>query len=390
MALMAGNGVVLKPSSRTPLVGDRIRALFERAGVPAGLVRVVHGDASVGRALAASPVGTVLFTGSADAGREVGAAVARRLRRPVLTLGGKDPMVVLADANLDHAIAGALWGAFANSGQGQAGIERAYVLRDVAERFVDGRGRRRPAPAGRRPARAWETEIGPLADPAALARVRALVDEAVGQGATLRCGGPVRVEGLRDEAFAPAVLTDVTDAMPVVREPVLGPVLAIVVVDSEDEAIAQANDSRFGLGASVWTRDRARGERIAGELQAGMVWINDHAFSHAACQMPWGGVKESGVGRTHSRFGFSELVDVKLRAWEPGLAPNLWWHPYDERGARALRVAGRLLYGRERDRLKVAREGAGPLLELARRSSARIVGQRGPGGSAGRDPGART
>jgi hypothetical protein len=151
------------------------------------------------------------------------------------------------------------------------------------------------------------------------------------------------------------------------REEIFGPVLPIITVDSEDEALALANDSVFGLGASVWTSDRGKGERIASELQAGMVWINDHMFSHGACQCAWGGVKESGLGRTHSKFGLYECVNIKLRVWEPSTIRNPWWHPYDETLGSALRQTAKLLYGRPSIRAAALRDGAVPLLRLGGR-----------------------
>ena len=141
------------------------------------------------------------------------------------------------------------------------------------------------------------------------------------------------------------MLTGVTHDMRIMREEIFGPVLPIIVVDSEEEAVALANDSDFGLGASVWTSDRARGERIAGELESGMVWINDHMFSHGACQCAWGGVKDSGLGRTHSKFGLYECVNVKLRVWEGSAMRDPWWHPYDETLGKAMRSTAQLLYG---------------------------------------------
>ena len=171
---------------------------------------------------------------------------------------------------------------------------------------------------------------GPSSTKIRLSRTRA-------SGATLRCGGPVEAPAGLDGAFyAPAVLTGVTHDMRIMREEIFGPVLPIIVVDSEQEALTLANDSVFGLGASVWTTDRDKGERIAGELESGMVWINDHMFSHGACQCAWGGVKESGLGRTHSKFGLYECVNIKLRVWEGATMRDPWWHPYDETLGRAL------------------------------------------------------
>jgi succinate-semialdehyde dehydrogenase/glutarate-semialdehyde dehydrogenase len=367
LALMAGNGVVLKPASLTPLIGERIGRVFERAGVPEGLVRVLHGPGT-GSALVASSVAKVFFTGSVETGRGVAEECAKRLKGSVLELGGKDPMLVLADANVDHAVAGALWGGFANAGQTCSGIERVYVMREVADRFTEGvvegaRGLRVGDPLS------WETEIGPMVSGEQFEIVRELVDDAVANGATLRCGGPVEAPaGVEAGAFyAPTVLTEVTHDMRIMREEIFGPVLPIITVDSEDEAVALANDSQFGLGASVWTSDRGRGERIAREIESGMVWINDHMFSHGACQCAWGGVKESGLGRTHSKFGLYECVNVKLRVWEGSAVKNAWWHPYDETLGKALRQSAKILYGRPSIRAAALKDGLGPLLKVGAR-----------------------
>jgi len=244
-------------------------------------------------------------------------------------------MIVLGDADIDHAVAGALWAGFANTGQSCAGIERVYVMRGVSERFsaalvAEAQRLRSGDPLG------WGTEIGPLTSRARCERVREMVDEAIEGGAQLRCGGPVEApDGLSGCFFAPAVLTGVTQEMRIMREEILGPVLPVVTVDSEDEAVALANASAFGLGASVWTGDRCRGELFARELEAGMVWINDHMFSRAACQSPWGGTKESGLGRTQGRFGLYECVNIKLRTWESSRVRDPWWHPYDARQGAA-------------------------------------------------------
>ena len=355
IALMAGNGVVLKPASLTPLIGERIRVIFERAGVPMGLVRTVHGGGAVGQALVESSAAKIFFTGSVDVGRRVGEECARRMKGSVLELGGKDPAIVCADANLPNAVAGCLWGGFANAGQTCSGIERVYVVDQVAEPFVAGvvEGAKRlrvgdPLEAG--------TEIGPMVSPEQLALVEELVDDAVANGATLHCGG-------RDEPFfRPAVLTGVTHEMRIMREEIFGPVVPIVTVSSEDEAIALANDSEFGLGASVWTLDRAKGHGIARRLQAGMVWINDHMFSHGACSCSWGGVKQSGLGRSHSKFGLWECVNIKLLTWEPSRIRDFWWHPYSDSLPKAMSASARLLYGRDADKPEALRRGLLPLL----------------------------
>jgi acyl-CoA reductase-like NAD-dependent aldehyde dehydrogenase len=367
IALMAGNGVVLKPASLTPLLGEAIRRVFEKGGLPEGLVRVVHGGGAVGDALARSSVGKVFFTGSVEVGRKVGAVCAEGLKGSVLELGGKDPMIVCADADLDNAISGAVWGGFANAGQTCSGIERVYVDRQVADRFVEGVAREAKKLRVGDP-REWETEIGPMTSDGQYEIVVDLIEDAVASGATKLCGGPTEVSGYSDKFIAPTVLTGVTHEMRIMREEIFGPVLPIVVVDSEQEAIELANDSEFGLGASVWTKDRRRGERIARRIESGMVWVNDHSFSHGACQCAWGGVKDSGVGRSHSKFGFYECVNIKMNAWEPGLTRDFWWHPYDRTLGEAVRASAKLLYGKGAVRTKALREGAGPLLEVGRRT----------------------
>jgi acyl-CoA reductase-like NAD-dependent aldehyde dehydrogenase len=364
IALMAGNGVVLKPASLTPLIGQKIQEVFERAGLPEGLVRTVHGGGAVGQALVESTAAKIFFTGSVEVGRGVGIACAERMKGSVLELGGKDAMIVCADSNLPNAISGCLWGGFANAGQTCSGIERVYVMREVADRFVEG------VVAGARALRVGDpmdlsTEIGPMVSREQLDQVRELVDDAVANGATLRCGGPR--EGERDY-YEPAVLTGVTHDMRIMREEIFGPVIPIIEVGSEEEAIRLANDSDFGLGASVWTMDRARGERIARRLESGMVWLNDHMYSHGTCSCSWGGVKDSGLGRSHSKFGFYECVNIKLLAWEPSRTRNFWWHPYDASLARAMDASAKLLYGRDDDKAPALRKGFVPLFRVARKS----------------------
>jgi acyl-CoA reductase-like NAD-dependent aldehyde dehydrogenase len=367
IALMAGNGVVLKPASLTPLLGEAIRRVFEKGGLPEGLVRVVHGGGAVGDALAKSSAGKIFFTGSVDVGRVVGEVCAKQLKGSVLELGGKDPMIVCADADLGNAISGAVWGGFANAGQTCSGIERVYVMREVADRFVEGVAREAQKLRLGNPIE-WETEIGPMTSDGQYEIVIDLIEDAVASGATKLCGGPTPVAGLSDKYIAPTVLTGVTHEMRIMKEEVFGPVLPIVVVDSEQEAIDLANDSEFGLGASVWTKDRQKGARIARRIESGMVWVNDHSFSHGACQCAWGGVKDSGVGRSHSKFGFYECVNVKMNAWEPGLTRDFWWHPYDQTLGEAVRASAKLLYGKGETRTKALREGAGPLLKVGART----------------------
>src|SRR6476469_9274897 len=367
IALMAGNGVILKPASLTPLIGERIRQTFEKAGMPEGLVRTVHGGGRIGDALVKSTAGKIFFTGSVEVGRKVGVECAKRTKGSVLELGGKDPQIVCPDADLANAISGAVWGGFANAGQTCSGIERVYVHRDVADAFVAGVVRETERLTVSDP-REWTTEIGPMVSEDQAKIVNELVDGAVENAATKLTGGPTEAEGMKGTFIAPVVLTGVTHEMRIMKEEIFGPVLPIVTVDSEEEAIELANDSEFGLGASIWTKDRAKGERMAHQIESGMVWINDHSFSHGACVCAWGGVKDSGLGRSHSKFGFYECVNIKQLAWEPGWTRDMWWQPYDRKLADAIRYSAQLLYSRNGNRLQALREGIRPLLEVTRRT----------------------
>ena len=367
IALMAGNGVVLKPASLTPLIGERIRMVFERAGFPEGLVRTVHGGGRIGDALVKSSAGKIFFTGSVEVGRKVGVECAKRMKGSVLELGGKDPQIVCADADFANAVSGAVWGGFANAGQTCSGIERVYVVEDVADRFIEGVVRETERltvgdPTG------WSTETGPMVSAEQADLVTELVDDAIEAGAERLTGGPAGVEGMKGRFIAPTVLVGVTHEMRIMKEEIFGPVLPIVRVANEEEAVRLANDSEFGLGASVWTRDRDKGERIARRIESGMVWVNDHSFSHGACQCSWGGVKDSGLGRSHSKFGFYECVNIKLITWEPGRTRDFWWQPYDRVLGDAVRSSAQLLYGRNGNRLRALREGIGPLLKVTRRT----------------------
>ncbi len=366
VALMAGNGVVVKPSPHAAFCGERVARVFARAGLPEGLLRFVQGGSAVGAALVEARVDQVRFTGSLEAGRLVLEACARGLKRSVLELGGKDAMVVCADANLPRAIGGAVHGAFANAGQCGGSVERAYVLQEVFPRFLAG------VVAGARELTVGDprdpgTDVGPLVHPLRRDRVVELIDDAVAQGATLHCGGPVEVPGVSGACFAPAVLTGVTATMRLAREEVPGPVLAIHAVESEEAAIAGANDSDLGLGASVWTTDRYKGARIARELQVGMVWMNDHLVSRAAPQLPWGGVGGSGFGRARGAIALRTCAEPKVLTWDPPAGRPSWSFPYDEVQVRAARAIGELRSARDADRERGLKSGGVSLARVAGR-----------------------
>jgi len=368
-ALLAGNGVAFKPAARACLAAERIGRVLARAGLPEGLVRVVHGGPETGVALAESSAEKILFTGSPSVGRAVARACVSRDKEVTVELGGKDAMLVLADAHLPRAVAGALWAGCAGAGQARGSVERVYVVRERYESFLAGLVRaaerlRVGDPADER------TQVGPLASPARAEHVRDLVAEAVAAGARQHCGGPV--EGLGHGAFyAPAVLTGVPDGTRLATEPVDGPVLVVQAVDTEDQAIAAANASDYVLGASVWTADRYRGTRIARELRAGMVWLNDHLPGPTVSRGPWGAAAGGGIGRTLGEAGLRACAQEKLITWDPPRTRGLWWSPYDATTVRAASAVARLRSQRESDRERAWRAGAVPLARLLARAFGR-------------------
>jgi acyl-CoA reductase-like NAD-dependent aldehyde dehydrogenase len=328
MALMAGNTAVLKPSEHTPVVGEAIKQLFASAGFPEGVLEVVEGDGSTGAALVESAVDKIFFTGSVRTGRRIAESAAKRLLPVVLELGGKDPMIVCEDAPFERTVRGAVWGAFMNCGQVCASVERLYVVEPVAERFIAAVTDEVKKLRLGRPSADCSTDIGPLANLNQLNVVTDHVADAVAKGARVVAGGRRR-EDLGGYFFEPTVLVDVDSTMKVMTEETFGPLLPIKVVKDEEEAIREANNSRYGLLASVWTKDNEKGRRIARRIEAGTVIINDAVYTHGAAQTPWFGVKESGLGATHGSAGLLEFVRMKHVNWD--LLPmktNWWWFPY--------------------------------------------------------------
>jgi acyl-CoA reductase-like NAD-dependent aldehyde dehydrogenase len=392
-ALLAGNGVVFKPAERASLAGERIARVLARAGLPEGLVRVIHGGADIGLELARTPVDKLLFTGSPATGRAVARECVSQEKEVTVELGGKDAMLVLADAHIARAAAGALWAGCAGAGQARGAVERIYAAPEITERLVARLVAGALAMSVGDPSDP-RVQIGPLASERRLAHVRGLVEEAVVQGATLHCGGPLNPDdlvglglagppvrqpsrGARQGAktggafYAPAVLTGVTHEMRLMREPIGGPVLAVMTVGSVSEAIALANDSPYGLGASVWTADRYRGMRIARELDAGMVWLNDHLPSPAVSRGPWGAAAGSGLGRTLGEAGLRACAQEKLITWDPSGVRGLWWGPYDELAANAARAAAKLRSTRDSDREQAWHQGGVALARVGLRALGR-------------------
>lgn len=325
-ALVLGNAVVLKPSELTPACALKLVELLHEAGVPKEVLQVVIGEGPTGAALLESPIDKVIFTGSVATGRKVGIAAAQKFLPCVLELGGKDPFIVLDDADLDVASSGAVWGAFMNAGQTCLSVERCYVHRSIFDRFVELCAKKAQAlKVGDGLGRA--TDVGPMIDGRQLKIVEDQVADAVAKGAKIVTGGH-RLPELGPNFYAPTVLTGATTAMKLLNEETFGPVLPILPFDSDEEAVRLANESEFGLAASVWTRNVQRGEAIAQRIEAGTVMVNDAIAGFGICEAPHGGFKASGVGRTHGLPGMTEMVRVRYIDVDRLVMKKPWWYGY--------------------------------------------------------------
>jgi acyl-CoA reductase-like NAD-dependent aldehyde dehydrogenase len=358
-ALVAGNAVVLKPSELTSLVALELQSLLYTAGVPKDIFQIILGDSATGAALVHAPIDKLVFTGSFATGKRIAAIAAERLLPVVLELGGKDPMLVLDDADLDVASSAAVWGAFVNAGQACLSVERCYVHRCLYDAFLQAcveKTKSLTVTHGDDP----NSDVGPLIHERQLLLVEEHVEDARARGARVLIGG-ARLPARGKNFYQPTVLADVTHTMRVMREETFGPVLPITPFDTDDEAIHLANDSEFGLAASVWTSDRARGERIARRIQAGTVMINDVISCFGISEAPHGGIKASGVGRTHGRFGLEEMV--RLKYVDVDLTPRMkkiWWYKYGMTFSQQMNGFLDLQFARSlSDRLRGALRAAG-------------------------------
>lgn len=345
MALIAGSGVVLKPSEVTPLVALKARELYLAAELPPDLFQVVTGRGAAGAALIDAGIDQCVFTGSVATGKKVAAACGERLIPCTLELGGKAPAVVCADADLERAARAIVWGGFANAGQVCASVERVYAVDAIHDALVArvtelARGLRQgDASAGA------EVDVGAMAWDRQVANVERLVAAAVADGARIEAGG-ARVPG-PGLFFQPTVLSGCRQDMAVMREEIFGPVIPIMRVADEDTAVQLANNSHLGLLAYVFTRDRERGKRLAERIAAGTVMVNDVLATYACPETPWGGVKQSGLGRTHSAQGLRDLCEIRHVNHDRLAVPReVWWYPYRDSTYRALLRGARLLFGK--------------------------------------------
>jgi succinate-semialdehyde dehydrogenase/glutarate-semialdehyde dehydrogenase len=344
-ALVTGNAVVLKPSELTTMSAQRVVDLLHQAGVSDDVVQLVPGFGSTGAALVAAPIDKLIFTGSVPTGKRVAQTAAARLLPVILELGGKDPMLVLDDADVEIASSAAVWGSMVNAGQACLSIERCYVHRSLYDRFVDAcvrKASRLRVGNGLEP----DVDVGPLITEQQLRIVESQVEDARSHGARVLTGG-MRLPQFGPNFYGPAVLVNVDHSMRLMRDETFGPVLPIMPFSSAEEAVRLANDSEFGLAASVWTSNRQRGEALARRLDAGVVMINDAVTCFGIAEAPHGGMKASGLGRTNGRLGLEEMVRAKYV--DSDMLPRmqkLWWYGYSAPFIRQMEGFADFLFAR--------------------------------------------
>lgn len=326
-AIASGNTVILKPSEVTPMVGKLIEDLFYNSGFPENVVQVAHGGKDLGAAMVKGKPDYIFFTGSVQTGKIIQAEAAKNLIPTTLELGGKDPMIVFADAHIDRAIRGALWGAFTNSGQVCMSVERLYVERKIYKEFML---KLQEEALKLNSGTDDDDDIGSMTFNNQIDIVKNHVEDALAKGANIVTGKKPENWNISNGLFIePIIVTDVKQDMKIVQEETFGPILPIIPFDYEEEAIQLANDSSYGLNASVWTKDLDRAKKVASKLISGNVVINDVIVSIANPYLPFGGAKNSGIGLYHGDIGlqtFCQLTSVLIDSGKKKSEVN--WYPY--------------------------------------------------------------
>lgn len=329
-ALLAGNSVVLKPSELTPLVGAEIGRIVLEADLPSGTLNIIQGNGKTGECLVDSDIDMISFTGSVETGKRVMEVASRRVTKVSLELGGSDPFLVLDDATLEEAVNGAVWGRFTNCGQVCVSAKRIIVVDDIADLFIDELVKKVKALRigdGSDP----NTDIGPLVSQSQRDRVMSQVEDAVAKGAKILAGGKIPNGHEAGFFYEPTVMVNVTSNMRVLKEEVFGPVAVIQRAHDFEEAIQRANQSDFGLGASVWTTSVSKAFQAAERIRSGTVWINEINVAYPSC--PWGGTSMSGFGKELGKEGIFEYTSLKhINVDYSASRTRDWWFPYGAEG----------------------------------------------------------
>ena len=306
-SLIIGNTVVLKPASATMQCGIEIENAFNNIGLPDGAFQTLVGDSSIAETLIDSnDINAVTFTGSVQVGGKVAQRAASQIKKCVLELGGSDPFIVCDDADIDKASIGAVKGRFINCGQSCIASKRFIITKKVAEEFIEKFVQKSEKLRVGDPL-SDDTDMGPLVNSTGLENIESIVKESIKDGAQLLIGGE-KVDR-KGYFYKPTIINDVSPKMRIAQEEVFGPVAPIITVDNEDEAIKLANDTQYGLGASIWTQDLDKAEKLSMSIQSGIVTVNNVVASDP--RVPFGGVKKSGFGRELSKYGMLEFANIK-------------------------------------------------------------------------------
>lgn len=346
MGLLAGNAVVVKTASETQMVGRALEQCFQAAEFPEGILNYVNiPGTQAGSAFLHNGIDKLFFTGSVEVGKQLMREAAETLTPLVLELGGNDAMLVCEDADLYRAASGAVWAGLQNSGQSCGGVERVYVHEKVYDSFLK---LLKEKVEGLRLGydQNFEMDIGAMTTECQVSTVKQHLEDGLGKGAVIYAQSPQPDDEGTGNILPAMALTEVSHEMLLMREETFGPILGVMKVKDMDKAVALANDSHLGLSGSVWSRNRKDAEKLALRLQAGTVMINDHLMSHGLAETPWGGMKQSGIGRTHGGIGFGEMTQPQVIVHDilPFVRQNIWWHPHGKKIYRGLLGAIRFLY----------------------------------------------
>jgi len=345
MALIAGNAVILKTATQTLEVGKALKACIDAGELPVGLFHFINIPGKIaGDAFIESGIDKLFFTGSVPVGKQLMKKASEKLLPISLELGGNDPMIVCKDANLYRAVSGAIWAGYSNAGQSCAGVERIYVDETIYDPFVSLLKKKlNEMTVGAD--KNFDISVGSLTTENQLNTVKKHVADAREKGATIFTADTI--EKNQHGLFHPlTVIEKANNEMLVQREETFGPVVTVTKFSTIDEAIKMANDSKLGLTASVWTKNKSLAHKIAAQLESGSVMINDHLMSHGLAETPWGGWKESGYGRTHGYLGLESMTQPRVVIDDilPGLQKNMWWHPHSKQVYDGLKGGMQFLY----------------------------------------------
>ena len=350
-ALLAGNTVIFKTAPETQMVGRTIEAMIQAAGLPADVfIHLNLPGAVIGQILLEpeNHVDKLFFTGSAPVGKILMAQAAKSLTPVSLELGGNDPMLVCPDAHLERAVNGAMWAGLQNSGQSCGGVERIYVHQDVYAPFI-ALLKQKVETLRQGPNTDHNVDVGAMCTERQITTIRRQVDDALAKGATVLAQVQIDPAHAHANFYPVTILTEVDHTMELMREETFGPVLGVMKVADMEQAIALANDSSLGLTGSVWSSNTRAAVALGRRIHAGVITINDHLLTHGMAETPWGGVKESGIGRSHGELGFDEMTQPQVVTTEllHFAKRNLFWHPYDAKLYQGLKGALHLLHGRK-------------------------------------------